>query len=126
MKIIRMTGPPEAEPLSDATPAGHVPDCATCGACCREAFDTVPVEADDDHTVATRPDWVHTAPDGWREIRRVPSPTGCGTRCAALTGDGAAGTPFRCVIYADRPQACSGLEAGSEACRFARRRVGLE
>ncbi len=105
---------------------GHPPyDCATCGACCREAFDTVPVEVDDDRILALRPDWVHTAADGWREVRRVPSPTGCGTRCAALRGDGGGDTPFRCVIYADRPSACSGLDEGSEACVFARKRVGL-
>ena len=111
-------------------PDGHLlplgpDDCAACGACCREAFDTVPVGADDEHTARTRPDWVVVAADGWRELRRVPSPTGCGTRCAALRGDGSAGAPFRCTIHPDRPEACSGLAEGSEACRFARRRVGL-
>jgi Fe-S-cluster containining protein len=111
-------------------PDGHPPlltaaDCASCGACCREAFDTVPVTSEDGRALALGPDWVATAADGWREVRRVPSPTGCGTRCRALRGDGAESTPFRCAIYADRPEACSGLEEGSEACRFARRRVGL-
>lgn len=111
-------------------PDGHLlplgpEDCASCGACCREAFDTVPVGPDDEATASARPSWVVTGTDGWREIRRVPSPTGCGTRCAALAGDGSGAAPFRCAIYADRPEACSGLEEGSEGCRFARRRVGL-
>jgi hypothetical protein len=87
-----------------------VPDCFACGACCREAFDLVPVEAHDERMLRNRPDWVV---DGG--VRR------CGSRCAALVGDG----PYRCVIYADRPSACSELDAGSDACLFARRRVGL-
>ncbi len=61
--------------------------------------------------------------DGWRDLQRVPSPTGCGTRCAALIGDGAPGALFHCTIYQDRPAACSELEAGSEACLFARERL---
>lgn len=97
-------------------------DCTACAACCREAFDTVPVEDDDRVTLARRADWIETDADGWRHLRRVPVASGCGTRCAALEGDG----PFHCVIYEDRPSACSGLDAGSEACLFARRRLGLD
>jgi len=105
---------------------GHPPvfDCATCGACCREAFDAVPVGIDDAVTRARRPEWLETDAFGQLGLRRVPSPTGCGTRCAALVGQ-VGGPAFRCVIYADRPEACSGLEEGSDSCRFARRRVGL-
>lgn len=101
------------------------PDCAPCGACCREAFDSVPVDDEDVQTLRNRPSWIRIGDDGWRDLLRVPSPTGCGTRCAALSGDGGSATPFRCTIYADRPSACSGLDAGSDACLFARRRVGL-
>jgi Fe-S-cluster containining protein len=98
-------------------------DCAGCGACCREAFDTSPVEDGDVRTLANARHLVRVAADGWRDLHRVPSPTTPGrTRCAALS----CGPPFRCAIYADRPAACSELEPGSEACRFARRRVGLE
>lgn len=100
------------------------PDCADCGACCREAFDSVPVVDDDHRTRERQAAMVITHDDGWRDLRRVPSPTGHGTRCAALDGDGRT-VPFRCRIYADRPMACSGLEVGSSACLFARRRVGL-
>ncbi|MEQ1503741.1 MAG: YkgJ family cysteine cluster protein [Myxococcota bacterium] len=116
---------PEPVPPAPVDP-GPVPDCATCGACCREAFDTVPLSADDDATIDRQPAMVVVDPDGWWHLARVPSPTGCGTRCAALTGDGAATTPFRCRIYGDRPAACSELDAGSESCLFARWRVGLE
>jgi Fe-S-cluster containining protein len=105
-------------------------DCATCGACCREAFDSVPVLAEDTRMAERQPALVQRHADGWRDILRVPSPAssatlGCGTRCAALQGDGSAQAPFRCVVYEDRPTACSELEVGSESCRFARSRVGL-
>ena len=81
----------------------------------------MPVGPEDEATAQAHPDLVATDPDGWRYLRRVP---GCGgTRCVALTGDGTA--PYRCTIYPDRPSACSGLEEGSENCRFARSRVGL-
>lgn len=99
-------------------------DCATCGACCREAFDSVPVGPEDERMARNQPALVRTQPDGWREILRVPSPSGCGTRCAALVGDGAQ-APFRCTVYEDRPTACSELDVGSEGCLFARARVGL-
>ena len=99
-------------------------DCAACGACCREAFDSSPVEDTDTRTLANVPHLRRVHPDGWRDLRRVPSPTGCGTRCAALIGDATA--PYRCTVYPDRPAACSELEPGSEACHFARRRVGIE
>jgi Fe-S-cluster containining protein len=98
-------------------------DCLTCGACCREAFDAVPVETGD-RTAELHPELVEVHDDGWRSLRRVPSPTGCGTRCAALTGDGGP-TAFHCRIYADRPTACRELEAGSDNCLLARRRVGM-
>ncbi len=97
--------------------------CETCGACCREAFDAVPVE-EDDPTRARHPDVVLVAEDGWLHLRRVPSPTGCGTRCINLGGDGGA-SPWRCAIYEDRPTACRDLERDSWNCRFARTRVGL-
>lgn len=102
-----------------------MPDCLDCGACCREAFDSVPV--DDDDVARGRPPegWVRVHDDGWRDVRRVPSPSWEGrTRCAALTGDGIR-EPFGCVIYAERPRACRELLAGSTNCLFARRRVGL-
>lgn len=101
-----------------------VPDCQDCGACCREAFDTVPFD-DADATAGHPPrPWRRVHDDGWREVARVPSPGWPGrTRCAALVGDGVT-QRFACVIYADRPAACRDLEAGSANCLFARQRVG--
>lgn len=95
-------------------------DCATCGACCREAFDSVPV--DDDDTIRVRhPELVVDHDDGWRDLQRVPTATG--SRCGALSGDGVA-RPFRCDVYAARPRACRDLAENSANCLFARRRVG--
>ena len=37
------------------------PDCAPCGACCREAFDSVPVDDDDERTLLNRPSWIRIA-----------------------------------------------------------------
>lgn len=95
--------------------------CDPCGACCREAFDSVPVGPDDAHTASAHPELIREQ-DGWRDLQRVP--TACGTKCVALRGDGV-NAPFRCAIYADRPSACSDLEPGSWNCWFARKRVGL-
>lgn len=96
--------------------------CDPCGACCREAFDAVPVGPEDEATAVAHPALI--ARDGdWRELRRVPGACG-GTRCVALRNDGVS-APFRCVIYADRPTACRELEVGEPNCLLARRRVGL-
>ncbi len=94
-------------------------DCLACGACCREAYDSVPVTAEDE-VHQHHPELIRRDGD-WVDLQRVPSPTGCGTRCAALQGDG----PFHCRIYAVRPQTCRDVEEGHAGCLFARRRVGL-
>ena len=84
----------------------ELPACAPCGACCREAFDAVPVDADEGFRAA-HPALVTTASDGFCSIRRTPLADGSGgTRCAGLSGDGSAVAPFRCTVYADRPRAC--------------------
>ncbi len=97
-------------------------NCDPCGACCREAFDSVPVGPEDEATAIAHPDYIRQYDDTWRDLKRVPTPNG--TRCAALRGDGAT-SPYRCVIYAGRPSPCSELEVGSANCLYARRRVGL-
>lgn len=99
--------------------------CDDCGACCREAFDSVPVSESDAERLG--PSWAHRIrvhSDGWTDLHRVPSPTGCGSRCAALYQEGGDG-PWRCDMYAVRPTNCRDLEVGSAGCLFARRRVGL-
>lgn len=45
-------------------------------------------------------------------------------RCVAL--DGEVGRQVACTIYAGRPGPCRELEEGSDACRQARRRLGLD
>jgi Fe-S-cluster containining protein len=98
-------------------------DCLSCGACCREAFDTTPLlpeEAD----VLEATGLVRRHADGWLDLVRVPGLCGA-TRCGALDGPLGSG-PYPCAIYPDRPEACRELEVGGDACRLARRRVGLE
>jgi hypothetical protein len=98
-------------------------DCATCGACCREAYHSVTVSMRDP-VVWKQPDLIER--HGHRfEIRRD------GERCAALvdrrndTGRGAGDRIFTCSIYEDRPQACRDFASGGRHCLDARRRVGL-
>lgn len=103
----------------------EIASCDPCGACCREAFDSVPVSDTDLERIVEPSKWVNTHEDGWRDLRRNPSPSGAGTRCRALSGDGAKSAPFRCHIYAQRPTNCRDLEIASEGCLMARRRVRL-
>ena len=98
-------------------------DCASCGACCREAYHSVTVSVRDP-VVWKQPDLVER--NGHRfEIRRE------GERCAALCdrrGDATRAAReriFTCSIYEDRPQACRDFAAGGRHCLDARRRVGL-
>ena len=103
----------------------RIPSCDHCGACCREAFDSVPVSDEDLVRLENPESWIRLHSDGWRDLKRTPSPTGCGTRCAALFGTGRETEPFRCKVYATRPTNCRELDIGSEACLTARRRVRL-
>ena len=118
--------PPVPVPADAAACALFEPpvSCDPCGACCREAFDSVPVTDEDEARLGENAHLVRRSNDGWRDLARVGSPTGRGTRCAALRGDGCA-APYRCVVYAVRPTNCRELDAGSPACLTARRRVGL-
>ncbi|MCO4744232.1 MAG: YkgJ family cysteine cluster protein [Proteobacteria bacterium] len=119
--------PPGEQPIrvGDGPACAHYeppPDCLDCGACCREAFDSVPVDGDAQDRLPAELVVVHD--DGWVDLARVPSPTGCGTRCAALRGDGET-APYTCVVYTLRPDTCRDVKVGSEGCLMARRRVGL-
>jgi hypothetical protein len=98
-------------------------DCATCGACCREAYHSVTVSVRDP-VVWKQPALIER--HGHRfEIRRE------GARCAALVdlraapGRADGERIFTCSIYEDRPQACRDFAAGGRHCLDARRRVGL-
>lgn len=88
-------------------------DCRQCAACCREAYDLVPLGR---RERAARLGLPLVEDDGSRlKLRRTPE-----GRCAAL-----AGPPYACTIYPDRPRACRDFPVGGEACLEARRRVGL-
>lgn len=89
-------------------------DCRSCGACCREAYHSVTIEADDP-VVGAHPALIVDR-GSYLELRRE------GDRCAALDGDA---SEFSCRIYADRPSCCRELERGGEHCLTARRRVGF-
>ena len=99
--------------------------CDPCGACCREAFDSVPVTPEDRLRLRDHNDLVRQHEDGWVDLERVPAASGCGTQCAALSGDGSSKSPFRCAVYSLRPTNCRDLAPGSRACFVARKRVGL-
>lgn len=119
-------------------------DCLSCGACCREAYDTVEVAQDDPASKLHLPLLVPRS--GGYDMKRE------GTRCACLEGgivispprpflsgghepDDAGekvaprampgGAPFTCKIYDTRPQTCREFTLGSEHCLGARRTVGL-
>jgi Putative zinc- or iron-chelating domain len=98
-------------------------DCATCGACCREAYHSVTVSVRDP-VVWKQPALVERHGHRFEILRD-------GDRCAALvdrrsdTSRPAADRIFTCSIYEDRPQACRDFAAGGRHCLDARRRVGL-
>lgn len=112
-------------------------DCQPCGACCREAFQTVPVGAREpirstlpamvlDH--GTSQELRRVATVGLDIVADKPAPT----RCAALGGGDLVQvgarlrvSDYACQIYQARPRACRSFTASSESCLVARRRVGM-
>lgn len=92
-------------------------DCLTCGACCREAYDSVEVGLME-RINKTHPELI--VRDRKRlKIRRS------GNRCAALEGGCSAHEDYSCSIYASRPKTCRDFTLGSENCLHARCKVGL-
>ena len=102
------------------------PDCFTCAACCRGAYDTV-IVAPGARVARTHP-WLIERVDGLVRLRRATSQgTSAGAaednRCAALAGD--TGGPWRCTVYDDRPATCRQFTRSGRHCLDARRKVGL-
>lgn len=97
-------------------PAGEL-DCLTCGACCREAYQSVEITSRE--PVNKRHPELVLIRDTHRKLRRV------GERCAALTGGSNSQEAYACRIYDDRPRTCREFTRGSGHCLDARRRVGL-
>lgn len=100
-------------------------DCQACGACCRDAYDSVTVSRRDP-VVKRHPELVVDR-GSYVEIARLPLAPD--RRCAALCGgsvDADGGLePYWCAIYEDRPRPCREFERGGAHCLTARRRVGL-
>jgi Fe-S-cluster containining protein len=99
-------------------------DCLTCGACCREAYQSVEVSPKD-RMIKRHPELVVDR-GTYLEVRRS------GERCAALTGGEVEVRgvhrrmlPVACAIYDGRPRTCRDFTLGSEHCLTARQRVGL-
>jgi Fe-S-cluster containining protein len=108
-------------------------DCLSCGACCREAYDTVEVAPRDParrHHAA-----LMVERRGGYDMARQDG------RCVALTGGELlerrgrparslpvyqpSAEPFVCTIYEQRPKTCRDFTRGSRHCLTARRAVGL-
>lgn len=89
-------------------------DCATCGACCREAYHCVEVHPRDRFARA-HPE--RLASEGKRLV--LPRPDG---DCVCLVREG---KRFTCTTYATRPRTCRDFEVGGEHCLEARSRLGI-
>lgn len=92
-------------------------DCRTCGACCREAYNSVEISARE--PVNQRHPALVLIRETHRKLRRE------GHRCAALAGGHTPAEPYACTIYEDRPRTCREFTLGGGNCLDARRRVGL-
>ncbi len=106
---------PGAQACTRFEAAFDASECASCGACCREAFDRVEVSRRD-RIRARHPGLVVRDGFGYH----LPRPGGC---CVALDGDGA-DAPYLCRVYADRPSSCANFAVAGDACLTARQRVG--
>lgn len=107
-------------------------DCLSCGACCREAYDTVEVGPRD--RALRHAELLVTRTGGYDMARQD-------RHCIALSGGERlprrgrpertlplyrpSQQPFVCSIYDDRPTTCRDFTLGSAHCLTARRAVGL-
>lgn len=101
--------------------AASVPDCLTCGACCRFLFVIAVASAD-----STPPENVWTVTDESGEIV-VDAYLKCDPEtlsCTALESREDGTMP--CGIYEQRPSPCRKFEAGSDKCHAVRRAFNLE
>ena len=98
--------------------------CQSCGACCASLrVDFHPAEL-----VGGAFAWGEGVPVAMTLPVTPAIVRMCGTdaappRCVALAGE--VGVAVACTIYDVRPSPCREFEAGSDACRQARRRHGL-
>ncbi len=92
-------------------------ECLTCGACCREAYQSVEISRRE--LVNKRHPELVVIRDGYRKLRRN------GNRCEALLGGRTAHEDYACAVYDARPRTCREFARGGENCLDARQRVGL-
>lgn len=92
--------------------------CQVCGACCRHAYDLVPLSRKEP-ILQSHPELIDRR-GKQLSILRDPEQR----RCAALAGPPLG--PFGCTVYTSRPSTCREFSAGSSSCLDARRRVGWE
>lgn len=112
--------PRKVDPAARACALFQAPlDCQVCAACCRHAFDLVPIRSKAELVTARQPALVEQV---GRELRMRRDKKL--RRCAALQGPVAG--PYGCSIYLDRPLTCRDFASGTKNCLDARRRVGLE
>jgi hypothetical protein len=126
-RCLRHAGlPPRPPRLAATTIACHAweprldeASCLACGACCREAFGAVPVEARS-RLHRRHPELIRNDLEGFGPY--LPRPDG---RCVALEPREGALSPWRCTVYPDRPRSCRDFAPNSANCLEARRRCGL-
>lgn len=111
------TALPSATPACARYEPAEELDCQTCGACCREAYDSVEL-SQRDPTIRKHPELVLDC-GSYYKMKRSEG------RCAALTGGQSSAETFACAIYEDRPRTCRAFTQGEAHCLEARRRVGL-
>ena len=104
--------------------SGPIPDCKTCGACCREAAGDGCILISDNDIVR------------WRRLDRedlvaglVPGHFGEQAFAATAQGHcvhlGTAESPHLCSIYDIRGETCHRLQPGSRQCMSFRQEAGL-
>ena len=104
---------------------GPIPDCTTCGACCREA-------ASDGRILVSAEDLVRWKREGRRDVldQLVDGHFGEMAFSSAAEGHcvhlGTEVSPHLCAIYETRGETCHRLEPGSRQCLSYRRDAGLD
>lgn len=91
-------------------------NCQACGACCREAYDSVELGVRDPF-IKRHPSLVVFA--------STPKVARAGGRCSALAGGTSPTDDYACTVYDERPRTCRAFTFGSENCLAARQKVGL-
>lgn len=104
-------------------PDAPIPDCMTCGACCK-SFVCVSVRPSDKIDPEIYWDVTGAGENGEFVVDRYLRRDGETLACSALGGT--IGESVACTIYETRPRMCRHFEAGSDRCHALRRAFGIE